>query len=302
MSKPAAVTVGMFDGVHRGHRYVVERLAEIASRKGYRPVAVTFDRHPLSVISPDKTPLLLSDIDTRVRLLREAGAEDVVVLPFDSNLRDLTAAGFAEKILVGELGARTVLLGFDNGFGSDRLKGREEYIRHLSPLDIEVLECDPYPGRRVSSSDIRAALARGDMQTATQMLGRLYRLRGPVVSGHRLGRTIGFPTANVATPATVQLPLPGVYAAVAGPSDGSAACAAMVNIGTAPTVNADKDSPLAVEVHLLTDSHPDLYGKTIDVDFVERIRDERRFGSLDELKAALENDRDRVKEIVGRLR
>lgn len=287
--RPTAVAIGMFDGVHRGHRFLLDRLKAEAERRGFEPAVVTFDRHPKSVIRPDEMPRLLTTVSERVALLTEAGIHNIEVVPFDGDLRRLTAAEFARRVLLEQLEARYLLLGYNNGFGADRLGAVEAYREALAPLGIEVDVCQPLDRLSVSSSAIRRAIADGDMVSAAQMLGRSYDITGTVVKGRQLGRTIGFPTANLRVAGDKLLPRPGVYAAECFGAP------AMLNIGTAPTVS--DGGTMTVEVHIIATSPADastpldLYGKTVAVTVLKRLRDEQRFADLDRLRAALEADR-----------
>ena len=290
------VAVGMFDGVHAGHKFVLERLCELAETLKLEPVVVTFANHPCSVVRPDKTPLLITDVKSRIELIRKTGVERVEVLSFDESLRQLTAAEFVEKILKPRFGAEAVLIGYDNGFGSDKLNGADAYRSVLEPLGVTVYGCSPYAGFEVSSTMIRRALLEGDIEAANKMLGREFRISGKVVTGRKLGSTIGFPTANISVDKELILPKQGVYAAEC------CGLPTMVNIGTAPTVSKDAEAPVTVEAHIIggEDDKMNLYGKTIDIYLLARIRDERRFENLDELKTALERDRKVVSGMVIR--
>ncbi len=295
---PTAVSIGMFDGVHIGHRFILDHLKDYARAHGLEPAVVTFDRHPLAVIRPEAAPPLLSDVDSRVDMIRDCGIDRVIVLPFDATLRRLTAAEFARDILAPRLDARAVMLGYDNGFGSDRLGSPEAYSAALSPLGIDVTACPPYPGEAVSSSIIRRALADGDIATANRLLGRPFTISGTVVPGKQLGRTIGFPTANIAPAPGMALPAAGVYACrVVAPGTNLDGLPAMLNVGTAPTVNGADATRLITEAHIITpDDTPTLniYNKPLTLNVISRLRDEQRFPSIDALTAALATDKART--------
>ena len=290
------VAVGMFDGVHAGHRFVIDELKRLGVRYDMQPVVVTFDVHPKSVICPGKAPGLLTDTECRVRLLRDAGIDEVVVLPFTEELRNMTARDFAQTYLRDRLGAKGVLIGYDNGFGSDRLRGAEAYRTELTPLGLNVFQCARHddsnsPDTAVSSSAVRRALAQGDITAVNRMLGRPFSLSGKVVHGKQLGRTIGFPTANVEVSPDMALPACGVYAAFAYVD--SRKWPAMVNVGNNPTVNPH-GAPVTVEAHIITpegEEVPDLYGHIVTLEFMARLRGEQRFASLADLQAALHSDR-----------
>ena len=290
------VAVGMFDGVHAGHRFVIDELKRLGALYDMQPVVVTFDVHPKSVICPGKAPGLLTDTESRVRLLRDAGIDEVVVLPFTEELRNMTARDFAQTYLRDRLGAKGVLIGYDNGFGSDRLRGAEAYRAELTPLGLSVFQCARHgdsnaPDTAVSSSAVRRALAQGDITAVNRMLGRPFSLSGKVVHGQQLGRTIGFPTANVEVSPDMALPACGVYAAFS--YFDSRKWPAMVNVGTNPTVNPH-GAPVTVEAHIIAPDGkevPDLYGHIVTLEFLARLRGEQRFATLADLQAALHSDR-----------
>lgn len=281
--RKTAVTVGTFDGVHRGHRAVLDFLTEEASRRGLSPVAVTFDPHPLWVVSPDRAPLLLETPEERAELLREAGVE-VVTVDFTPEVMRITADEWI-GMLADCLGAKLLVAGYDNTFGSDGMTmSLSDYrgigLRH----GVEVIRAPEVRG--VSSTAIRRLLAGGDVGQAASQLGFPYTLSGVVEPGRKLGRRLGFPTANLAIAGIMQIPGPGVYAAEACVANGRC-YPAVVNIGVRPTV--DENLPLTVEAHLCG-FEGNLYGRTLRLRFLRRLRDERRFSTLDELKAAIAGD------------
>lgn len=291
-------TVGVFDGVHLGHRHLLECTRAVAkSIEGHHgassaeTVAVTFDRHPLSLIAPDRCPAMLTTAADRDRLLREAGAEDIVCLTFDDSLRRLTAAEFV-RLLAARYGITHLVMGYDHSFGSDSRGVSFDHYRDAGLASgVAVIRADRYTlpdsDTVVSSSAIRRILAAGDVAGAAAMLGRPHTVTGRVVSGKHLGSRIGFPTANIAVPDDIVLPAGGVYAARCT-ADGST-YPAMVNIGTCPTVSSG--APVTVEAHLIG-YDGDLYGRDLSVAFVHRLRDERRFDSVEALTARLAADRD----------
>lgn len=271
----AAVT-GTFDGVHRGHRFLLDTLRREAAARGLEPLAVTFSAHPLALIAPERAPQSLSTLDERISRL----GLPAVVLDFDAALRQMTAAEFL-TMLHERFSVALFLLGFNNTIGSDRLGAPDLAGKTIG--SVEILAASEHPTLPVSSSAIREALTAGNLTSANRMLGRPYSLTGKVVSGRRLGRTIGVPTANIEPPAGMVIPATGVYAGRIGQHIG------VVNIGYRPTVDPRLDAPLSIEVHIL-DFEGDLYGRTLTVEFLERLRGEQKFGSLEELKAAIAND------------
>ncbi|MCM1310640.1 MAG: riboflavin biosynthesis protein RibF [Bacteroides sp.] len=270
-----AAVIGTFDGVHRGHRFLLDRLKAEAKKRGLEPLAITFSAHPLAQICPEKQPPALSTLEERLRLI----GISTEVLDFDYQLRQMTARGFL-AMLRNRFDVSLFLLGFNNTIGSDRLGVRE--LAGKTVDGVEILAVSEYPTLSVSSSAIRQALADGNITMANRMLGRPYSLTGTVVHGKQLGRTIGFPTANIAPPASMTIPVPGVYAARIGQHT------AVVNIGRRPTVDAE-NAPISIEAHIVN-FNGDLYGQTLTVEFIARLRDEKKFSSLDELEAAISND------------
>ncbi len=285
-----AATVGTFDGVHTGHGTVLDTLVSEARKEGLEPVAITFDRHPLEVIAPGRAPGFLIGTEEKLALLRDAGVTPVV-MAFDEEMRRQTAREWIRS-LHDDLGVRLLVVGYDNTFGSDGLTMSIADYRALGEeAGVKVVEAPVCPG--VSSSAVRKAVAGGRIEDAVRMLGRPYRLRGVVTRGNRLGRKLGFPTANI-TPAKGQiLPPEGVYAGDALLPDGSRRMAA-VNIGRRPTVG-DLKEPI-IEAHIL-DFSGDIYGQVLKLDLIGRIRGEEKFASLDELKARLAKDVDAVRSL-----
>lgn len=278
-----AVAIGVFDGVHRGHRTVIEQLVELATDRGLAPAALTFDPHPIAVLAPDRAPKLLSTIGQRIRALTNAGADIVGVLPFPV-IREMAPEQFAGDVLGRHLNARVVAVGADFRFGRDRA-GDLETLRSIgSEVGYEVLAVDLVSGDGhgpISSTRIRALLTSGDVEGAANLLGHPYEVSGIVVEGDRRGRTIGFPTANLAVDEHIATPADGVYSAWA-------VChgrirPAVVNIGVRPTFDGTRRT---IEAHLL-EYDGDLYGKQVDIRFISRIRGERRFDSVDDLVAQI---------------
>ncbi len=274
-----AAVVGTFDGVHRGHLHLLDTLRRLSAERSLQPLVVTFSRHPLALMAPERVPAELTDAGSRRRLLEAEGFE-VEVLDFNEDLRRLSAAEFLE-MLRARYGVELFVLGFNNRIGSDRLGAAELAGRTIGGVQVVAATENPEPG--VSSSAIRRALEQGDVDAANRMLGRPYVIEGTVVSGRQLGRTIGFPTANIEPAPGAALPAVGVYA---GRMLGHKA---VVNIGRRPTVEGRADAPLSIEAHLL-DFAGELYGKHVSLELLSRLRGEQKFGGLDELKKAIEND------------
>jgi riboflavin kinase / FMN adenylyltransferase len=297
-----ALTIGVYDGVHLGHQAVIRATQQQAAVLGVKMAVVTFDPHPAQVLRPESAPLLLTDLDQKLELLRHQGVDTTLVVPFDAERAAETADHFIDRVLVGCLEARAVIVGRDFHFGANRA-GNVDVLRRAGERHgfvVEGVELLPRPDARiesVSSTAIRRALAGGEVTTAARMLGRHHEIRGPVVTGDQRGRTIGFPTANVAVPRTMALPADAVYAAWYIEPDGTRHPAA-VNVGKRPTFYRDAEHSL-VEAHLIGFTG-DLYGQWARVQMVELIRSEKRFGSLDELRAQLDVDIGRAVDLLDR--
>ena len=290
-------TTGFFDGVHLGHRLVIERLVSLARERGDESLVVTFWPHPRAVLQDGARELrLLNSLEEKKELLRALGVDRVEVLDFTRSFAALTAEQYLREILSDRFGVTTLLMGYDNRLGSDRLTAAS-----LKPIadgmGMELIELSPLSFRpseasgEISSTQIRAALEEGDIAYASEMLGYGYALKGVVVAGNRLGRTIGFPTANMKLYEPLKLvPGRGVYvveAEVLGKK-----YRGMTNIGLRPTVGG---SFTTIETHIL-DFDEDIYGLPLRITFLRRLRDEVHFPSLEALKRQLEKDRDCCRE------
>lgn len=282
---PAAVALGVFDGVHLGHRAILGLAVSHASAAGMQSIACTFDPHPMEVLQPGRAPLPITTLDERLALIEGCGLDLAVVLPFTRELASMEPEAFVTDVLVTRLGARDVVVGFNHRFGRGA-RGDAAMLRSLGErLGFRTHVAEPLvvDGVAVSSTEIRAALQRGDLAMAGRLLGRAYTLSGSIAHGAGRGRTLGFPTANI-VPTRPVLVAPGVYACaaeVAGRKERS-----VVNVGVRPTFG---ETALAVEAYLL-DFVGDLYGQTMTLTFVSRIREERRFPSVDALKTQIQAD------------
>lgn len=282
--------VGTFDGVHLGHRFLLDELRSRGAEAGLSPIVVTFAAHPLSVVNPEAAPRLLTTLDERLRLLRQAGIGETVVLPFDDRLRMMSAREFM-TMLRDRHGVRALLVGFNHRFGRDRLGGVDDYRRIGREIGVAVTLADEYrpaDGMAVSSSAIRKSIGEGDVAAAARALGRSYSIAGVVGCGKQLGRVIGFPTANVTDVDSAKIiPATGVYAATVTAAGHSHR--AVVNVGYRPTVDKAAGAPLSIEAHI-PGFAGDLYGSPVEVAFDSRIRGERRFPSLDALRSRIALD------------
>ncbi len=295
-ARPRAVTIGVFDGLHQGHRHVIGLLrSRAAALGGLECAVVTFAPHPLTVVAPEHAPRLLTGIEHRLELLAEAGLDLAAVLPFDEGVRRLTAAAFAAAVLHDALHARLVVVGEDFRFGHQRT-GNVASLAELGDAHGFAAEVVPLVGGQapMSSTRIRAMVAAGDLAGAAAALGRPHEVRGVVVAGDGRGRTLGFPTANVAVPAELALPPNGVYAVRAGVKGGLLG-PAVASLGTRPTFGGGKET---LEAHLL-DPPGDLYGATLRVAFVARLRAEERFDSVAALVDQMVADVAQARGLLG---
>ncbi len=294
------VTIGVFDGVHRGHRLVLDATVDIARRRGGEAGVLTFGTHPRAIIK-GKRPRWLTSLDHRLRLFEQAGVDFAVVLPFDESIRMLTGDEFVEQVLVGRIGVEGVVLGFNSKFGKDRTGDRACLERNAEKFGFDaVFPPDVhYEAFHISSTAIRDAVAEGKIEDAALMLGRPVSLMGRVIEGDKRGRTLGFPTANLDLEHEVRPPV-GVYAGRVE-IDGRWFLT-VTNIGLRPTFRAEPDADPAtqalVEVHVLG-YEGDLYGRTMEMHFIAHLRDERKFATVDALKVQIEADRLRCLEITG---
>lgn len=291
---PSVVAVGVFDGVHRGHRTIVSRAVDAADALGASPVVVTFDPHPARVLRPDAAPLLLGSIDERVALLSGLGIQAVLVLGFDHDVAAWPAEEFVQRVLVDALHAQRVVVGEDFRFGH-RAAGDVELLKRLGRVDGFDVEAVALvgDGEPLSSTLVRRLVAAGDVAGANAALGRPYAVRGPVVRGDARGRQLGYPTANLALPPGLAVPADGVYAGWLVRADGSRFPAA-ISVGSNPTFSgADR----RVEAHAL-DVDLDLYDEPVAVEFTSRLRGMEKFDSVEELVAKMAQDVDQVRGLV----
>lgn len=292
----AVVTVGTFDGVHRGHRAVIEAVVATARERSGAAVAVTFDPHPRAVIHPAAPPGVLTSLDEKRRRLADAGIDVLAVIPFTRKVQILSPEAFVSTYLANYLGARVVVLGYDHGFGKDR-SGDPETMRALGGrFGFEVTVVPPVivGDRPVSSSRIRDLVGRGKIDKAGEMLGDGYPVSGRVTPGDGRGRQLGFPTANIVPDEPGKLlPPDGVYAAMACVPERYAAVA---NLGVRPTFNGKNRR---LEAHLL-DFDGDLYGRRITLELVGRLRGELRFGNPEALISQIHADGQRARDILAK--
>jgi riboflavin kinase/FMN adenylyltransferase len=306
ISGGSVVTIGAFDGVHTGHRKVLQLVRELADARGLDAALLTFDRHPAQVVRPDSAPRLLTTLDQKLELLAATGLLDLVcVLPFDEARSHETAGEFVLDVLVGLLAARVVVVGADFHFGHRR-GGNVALLERMGlDLGFEVIGLglvapEGDPGHEpYSSTRVRGALDNGDVEIAATLLGRAHEVRGRVVTGDRRGRELGFPTANVAVPAETALPRDGIYAGRFRGADGVwRPCA--ISLGRRPTFyepTAGGGGSSLLEAYVL-DFDGDLYDQDVAVRFVARLRDEQRFEAVEDLVAQMRRDVEAARSIL----
>ena len=295
-----AVTIGAYDGVHLGHRALLADLSTRAAAAGLSTVVVTFDRHPASVVRPESAPRQLTGLEQKLELLADAGIARTVVIPFDEARANESAEDFVREVLVDQLGARLVVVGEDFHFGHGR-KGNVGLLRELGAehgFEVVGVHLTGDDTEAVSSTRIRSLIAGGDVEGAARLLGRPHEVRGSVVRGDgRGGPELGFPTANLAVPDDIALPADGVYAGHYRRPDGSVHRAA-VNVGRRPTFYEAGTAPVLVEAYLLH-FDGDLYDQPAALRFVERIRGQERFESVDALVERMRVDVDETRRRSG---
>jgi riboflavin kinase / FMN adenylyltransferase len=295
---PSAVTIGKFDGVHRGHRAVIQRIREIASEHDLHAVVVTFDRNPLELLAPDKCPPALVSVRQKLELLATTGLDATLLLPFDRALASVPATEFVERVLVDTLDAKAVLVGHDFRYGA-RGAGDVALLRDLGAkfgFTVEVIEdvATENAARRVSSTWIRELLAEGDVRQATAMLGHTPTVSGIVVHGAKRGRGLGYPTANLSPESEGLIPADGVYAGWL--TDAGTRYPAAISVGDNPTFEGVAKKQ--VEAYVL-DREIDLYDHLVDVEFVERLRGMVAFTSIPDLIDQMRSDVDRARDILS---
>jgi len=288
----SVVTSGTFDGVHLGHQKILGRLKELAEHKQGETVLLTYWPHPRLILQPkDNNLRLLTTLTEKVKLLEELGVDHLIILPFTKELSQMSSEEFIREILVNKIQTKTLVIGYDHKFGKNR-EGSFEYLKshsHLFGFDMEEISRQDVDDLAVSSTKIRTALAQGDISTASKYLGRPYFLSGKVVKGQQIGRSIGFPTANIHVVDNYKLlPRDGAYAVYAGV--GQIRYKAILNIGDRPTVDGKK---ITIEAHLIY-FDGDVYGQELSIHFQEFLREEEKFENLDALKNQLVIDRERA--------
>ena len=293
---PTVATIGFFDGVHLGHRFLIQQVKVAATQTGWQSSIITFPVHPRQVIQSEFQPQLLSSPEEKIELLASTGVDNCILLPFTRELSQLTAYEFMQ-LLYDKYKVRMLVIGYDHRFGHNRAETFEDYCRYGRELGIHIMQASAYTQEqdKVSSSAIRRALQTGDIRTATKFLGYHYYLEGTVVDGYKVGRKIGFPTANLRVDFPNKLiPSIGVYAVyvyVNGEKHKG-----MLNIGYRPTINNGTD--LSIEVHIL-DFQGDIYHQKMRIEFIDFLRSEEKFNSVDELVLQMQKDKEDTIQVLA---
>lgn len=294
----AVVTTGTFDGVHIGHRKILKRLSEVAKRFNGETVLFTFNPHPRLVLQPDMDLRLITTLEEKVALLREAGLQHLIIYPFTREFSRTGSLAYVRNILVNAIGAKKLVIGYDHHFGRNR-EGSFEHLKEFGPVygfDVEEIPAQDVDDVKVSSTKIREALAGGEIALANTYLASEFMVSGFVVKGNRLGHELGYPTANIELADEHKLiPADGVYAVKAKLLHNGSTFHGMCNIGHRPTVSGVGKT---IEVHLF-DFDADIYGEQLRLYFVERIRSEKKFDSLDALKNQLKQDEVACRNLLG---
>ncbi len=294
----SVVTIGTFDGVHRGHQKLLQKLVQIKKQKGGKSIVFTFEPHPRKILFPDQSDLqLLSSLDEKIELFKAEDIDILIVYPFTKEFAQIESEKFIKEILADKLKVRTLVIGYDHKFGKDR-KGDINTFKTAAGkygFEVEEIPAQEINDINISSTKIRKALFDGDVKTAAEFLGYNYFMSGIVVHGKKLGKTISFPTANIGIKDEDKLiPKNGVY--LVGVEVEGFKGFGMMNVGTNPTTDADEKIKLEVNIF---NFDKDIYGKKIKVEFIERLRDEKKFKSVDELINAIKNDEKNCKQILN---
>lgn len=296
---PCVATIGFFDGVHRGHQFLVRCLVEAARSEGLESTVITFDEHPRRVLQSDYQPELLSTLSSKLLLLSKTEVDNTVVLHFDRQMAALSAREFMQRVLHDQLNVRKLFVGYDHRFGHNRSETFDDYVRYGKEMGIEVVKNEAFQidGVNISSSVIRSFLKEGEVEMANCCLGFPYTIVGKVVSGFHEGRKMGFPTANLDISHFGQMvPAPGVYAVKVRMENSMVWMHGMMNVGTRPTFGGKQ---LTLEAHIFH-FDGDIYGQLLLVGFVNRIRGEQKFEGPEELAEQLREDEKNVLEIFDK--
>lgn len=287
-------TIGFFDGVHRGHRYLINQIINLSKIRQASSTVITFSNSPRSVVDKSFTPTYLTTSSEKELILRKLGINNIVMKTFTLDMMKLSAYQFMNNILKQELHTDILVIGYDHRFGHNRTEGFNDYVRYGHELGIEIIKADAFTedNMPISSSLIRDALSVGDIKTANQKLGYNYSIAGYVVDGFKIGRTIGYPTANIQIPPNKMIPKDGVYVVYIHLNNKQ--YLGMLNIGNRPTFSNGKRS---IEVHIF-DFNEDIYNKATIIEFIDKIRDEIKFSSVNELILQLKKDEEIARNYI----
>jgi len=299
-SEPLAVTIGFFDGVHRGHQYIIDQLKDVASKNNLKSAVITFRTHPRKELHSEFVPHLLTSLDEKLELLSKTGIDYCILLNFNTDIQNLTAKEFIQNILADKLNVKILLMGYDNKIGKGRTDDFEKYVEYGKAKNLEVIKTNEfiYEGKQVSSSEIRRLMSEGDMVIANKLLGYNFKISGIVSDGQRLGRKLGYPTANlVVKDVEKKIPSNGVYSCWVM-IDGMRYLG-MLNIGHRPTIIEDPNKE-TIEVHILNFDQ-DIYGKEITLEIVKKLRNEQKFPDLKSLKKQLDKDKNHTIKVLNNI-
>lgn len=291
---PIVASVGFFDGVHLGHKYLIEQIKEEAEKSQYESAIITFTEHPQKVLESSFHPYLLTPFSEKINLLKETGIDYCIPLKFTKDLAGYSAFKFMEEVLLKRYNVRTLIIGYDHRFGNNRSEGFDEYVEYGEKLGIKIIKAKPYEQLYVSSSQIRRDLAEGKLDEANKLLDYNYFLKGEVVHGLKIARTLGYPTANLqlsAKDSDKMLPAFGVYAAWTYLNGKK--YASMVYLGRRPTML--NNGGMTIETHLIN-FDGDLYGKILTVEFLKYMREEMKFTDKKHSKQQIKKDFESVKD------
>nr|WP_297307160.1 bifunctional riboflavin kinase/FAD synthetase [uncultured Flavobacterium sp.] len=295
-SNQTIVTLGTFDGVHLGHKSILNKLKEASKNSDDESLVLTFFPHPRMILQQDTDIRLLNTIEEKAELLNNFGIDNLIIQKFDNTFSQLEPEDFVKQVLVDQFNIKKIIIGYDHRFGKNRAADIHDLINFGEKYNFEVeqISAQEIDDVSVSSTKIRTALKEGNITLANEYLGYNYFLNGIVVQGKQLGRTIGYPTANIrVTEGYKLIPAIGVYAAYIIVD--AQKYFGMINIGTNPTLG---DNPITIEMNIF-DFNQDIYGKKVTIGFIEKIREQQKFNSLDELKAALKNDKIKTLQIIS---
>ena len=293
--EPCAATIGFFDGVHKGHIFLISQLKRVAAERGINSAIITFPIHPRKVLNDQYQPLSLSTKEEKIQLINKSGVDYLILLPFTKEISNLSAYEFM-KLLKDRYKVVTLIIGYDHRFGHNRLEGFEDYCKYGKEIGIEVIKAGEYDNQEVavSSSVIRRLILSSDIAKANSLLGYRYSISGKVIDGYKIGRKLGFPTANITICEKEKiLPGNGVYAVYVY-ADGLKR-GGMLNIGNRPTLENGENRSIEVNIF---DFKGDLYNKNIKIEFVEFLREEEKFDSLETLINQLNKDKEQTLNIL----